>query len=157
MSLLGHARASALYALDRADHLLSIGAREGLLGAALATGALPFSDQIAITGSFARRATLGLVDADVSPDLAWPSDGSGLAAFLEGIRGEVEAVSGDPLPSIRHRAGDAELIQRPEIYVTRFALPNMWFHLSVAHAILRTRGVAVGKADFDGWHKYGRR
>ena len=39
-------------------------------------------------------------------------------------------------------------------YATHYALPNFFFHLSMAYAILRHLGVAVGKPDFDGWHVY---
>ena len=33
-------------------------------------------------------------------------------------------------------------------WVPGFAIPNFYFHLSMAYAILRARGVAVGKRDF---------
>jgi hypothetical protein len=33
-------------------------------------------------------------------------------------------------------------------YLTRFALPNFFFHVTTAYAILRAQGVGVGKADF---------
>ena len=33
-------------------------------------------------------------------------------------------------------------------YVTDFALPNFFFHLTMAYALLRMKGVAIGKADF---------
>jgi uncharacterized protein len=35
-------------------------------------------------------------------------------------------------------------------YLFDFALPNFYFHMSTAYAILRHRGVAVGKGDFLG-------
>ncbi len=33
-------------------------------------------------------------------------------------------------------------------YVQNFALPNFYFHVVTAYAILRMKGVAIGKADF---------
>jgi uncharacterized protein len=33
-------------------------------------------------------------------------------------------------------------------WIPGFAMPNFYFHLSMAYAILRARGVAVGKRDF---------
>jgi len=33
-------------------------------------------------------------------------------------------------------------------YVTRFALPNFFFHVTTAYAILRAAGVTLGKPDF---------
>jgi hypothetical protein len=33
-------------------------------------------------------------------------------------------------------------------YLTRFALPNFFFHVTTAYAILRAAGVALGKPDF---------
>lgn len=35
-------------------------------------------------------------------------------------------------------------------YVETFAVPNFWFHVTVAYAILRAQGVPVGKMDFLG-------
>lgn len=35
-------------------------------------------------------------------------------------------------------------------YVLGFALPNFWFHVTTAYAILRAQGVPVGKLDFLG-------
>ena len=35
-------------------------------------------------------------------------------------------------------------------YLTRFVLPNFYFHLSIAYALLRSNGVALGKRDFLG-------
>jgi hypothetical protein len=35
-------------------------------------------------------------------------------------------------------------------YVTKFLLPNFYFHVTMAYAILRANGVELGKADFMG-------
>jgi hypothetical protein len=35
-------------------------------------------------------------------------------------------------------------------YLTRFSLPNFYFHVATAHGILRQNGVAVGKRDYLG-------
>jgi len=35
-------------------------------------------------------------------------------------------------------------------YITRFVIPNFYFHLTTAYAILRNKGVPLGKADFLG-------
>ncbi|MBB5208316.1 DUF1993 domain-containing protein [Chiayiivirga flava] len=37
-----------------------------------------------------------------------------------------------------------------EDFVTTFALPNFYFHLAIAHGILRHAGVAIGKLDYLG-------
>ena len=35
-----------------------------------------------------------------------------------------------------------------EAYLTQWALPNMYFHITTAYAILRHNGVVIGKGDF---------
>jgi hypothetical protein len=35
-------------------------------------------------------------------------------------------------------------------YLTRFLLPNFYFHIATAHAILRQQGVAIGKKEYLG-------
>lgn len=39
---------------------------------------------------------------------------------------------------------------RGDHYLTRIAIPNFYFHTTMAYAILRHNGVALGKADFIG-------
>ena len=51
-------------------------------------------------------------------------------------------------------AGEARLFHASADYITRFALPNMIFHITLAHAALRQEGLPLGKADFDGLHVY---
>jgi hypothetical protein len=46
--------------------------------------------------------------------------------------------------------GDLALQFTGANYVRDFALPNLLFHVTTAYAILRNRGVAIGKRDFLG-------
>ena len=144
---------SARHALDRAEVLLGRAEAAGLLDARLAPDMMPLADQIGIVASFARRAVLPLVGTVPGP-LHIPSDAPGLRALLRAARAEIDAADGPPAPTVEHVAGEARLSQAPEDYLARFALPNLWFHLSMAHAMLRANGVPVGKADFDGLHRY---
>lgn len=57
---------------------------------------------------------------------------------------------------ITHRAGDADLKQNAADYVTLYAVPNFFFHLTMGYATLRQHGLEIGKADFDGHHRYQR-
>ena len=50
----------------------------------------------------------------------------------------------------RSRAALGELNFDGQGYVTSFALPNLFFHASMAYAILRASGVPIGKADWLG-------
>ena len=47
-----------------------------------------------------------------------------------------------PVPHIRRFAANA--------FVWHFVMPNAYFHLSMMYALLRSAGVAVGKADYEG-------
>lgn len=154
MNLLALAKSAARQGLDRAVHLLALGDQAGVMEARLAPDMLPFADQIAIAGSFARRATVGPVDSSPVPALDWAPDAASVAALLADIRADIDTAHGAELARVTHIAGQAKLDQTAETYLLHFALPNMWFHLSMAYAVLRTRGVSVGKADFDGLHLY---
>jgi hypothetical protein len=156
MRLLARARVAALHGLDRADHLLTLGAGQDALDAALAPDMPPFGDQIAFAASFARRSVLPLLDGPFDPDLDWVVSEPSLRDLLSTTRLEIVAAEGGVRARVAHRAGEAELDQSADDYLVTFALPNLWFHVTMAYAILRARGAPVGKADFDGFHVYGR-
>ncbi|QQA43766.1 DUF1993 domain-containing protein [Pelagovum pacificum] len=152
----------ALQAMNRAGHLLDVvdatGRANNLLSAKLAPDMFDFSMQIRMVPDFALRATFPLTGRAV-PELGHGHDMAALRARLEEsdalVRGLTEAdFDGGADRIIRHRAGDAELEQTGRDYLQRFALPNLWFHLSMAFAILRIAHVPVGKGDFDGLHSY---
>jgi uncharacterized protein len=45
---------------------------------------------------------------------------------------------------------DTKMTLNGTAYLTAFALPNLYFHMAMAYAILRHNGVDVGKGDFMG-------
>jgi uncharacterized protein len=55
---------------------------------------------------------------------------------------------------IRHHAGFAVLEQTGTEFLHLYGLPNFFFHLTMGYAALRSAGVPLGKADFDGFHSY---
>jgi hypothetical protein len=46
--------------------------------------------------------------------------------------------------------GGNKIVFRGEDYLAKFALPNFFFHVTTAHDILRSRGLAVGKMNYLG-------
>jgi hypothetical protein len=67
-------------------------------------------------------------------------------AFLEAAPRDAIAAGEDRAVVIKTRA--AELTFTGKSYVLEFALPNFFFHVTTAYAILRHKGVPVGKMDF---------
>ncbi|MGG6897816.1 DUF1993 domain-containing protein [Rhizobium sp. BR 315] len=46
--------------------------------------------------------------------------------------------------------GGNKMVFKGEDYLTKFALPNFFFHVATAHGILRSRGLPVGKMTYLG-------
>lgn len=134
-------------------------AADRLLGARLADDMNPFATQVVIAANFALRACHPLAGLPV------PSPGEPGAGF-DGLRALVDRVSalvrelpqerfeGAESRMLESRAGDAPVRLPATEFLQLYALPNFFFHLTVAYAILRSRGVPIGKADFDGLHAY---
>jgi hypothetical protein len=68
--------------------------------------------------------------------------------FVQSVKEEDFAGCDDK--DIKLKAGPQELEFKGLFYLTQFALPNFFFHLTTAYAILRHNGVDVGKRDFLG-------
>jgi hypothetical protein len=64
-----------------------------------------------------------------------------------------EAFQRTPL-TVDTAAGFADLHLAGEEYYLMYAMPNFFFHYAMVYAIARQAGVPIGKADFDGYHKY---
>ncbi|AJD43275.1 DUF1993 domain-containing protein [Rhizobium sp. SEMIA 4085] len=61
-----------------------------------------------------------------------------------------QALEGTETNEVTIAPGGNKMTFRGDEYVATFALPNFYFHVATAHAILRNQGVPVGKIDYLG-------
>ena len=52
------------------------------------------------------------------------------------------------------KPGEVRVFENPRSFVLRSVLPNLYFHITVVYALLRSAGVALGKQDFEGAPAY---
>jgi uncharacterized protein len=100
---------------------------------------------------FSLRACCPLAGVAVPP---LPDPLAAQVAFATQTLHSLSPADFDPMRRIKHRAGFADLDQSAPDYLHLFALPNFFFHLTMAYAVLRAQGADIGKADFDGLHSY---
>jgi uncharacterized protein len=73
--------------------------------------------------------------------------------YLESITpAEVDAVRDGPLSVAK--PGEVRVFANPRVFVLDCVLPNLYFHVTVVYALLRSAGVALGKQDFEGAASY---
>ena len=131
-----------------------------LLQARLSPTMYSFAKQVEIAANFAVRACapLAAVEHPVAQDHAESFDGlqmriAGVLAFLDALTPAQMAGSEDR--EFTSQAG-LEAVSLPgRVFLMQYALPNFFFHVTTAYAILRHMGVGVGKSDYDGFHTYG--
>ncbi|NVM79064.1 hypothetical protein FHW83_004901 [Duganella sp. SG902] len=73
-------------------------------------------------------------------------------AYLEAIPDDAFGRIG--AQSVSTAAGFADLNMDGWEYYQMYAMPNFFFHYAMVYAIARHAGVPIGKADFDGYHRY---
>jgi len=69
-------------------------------------------------------------------------------AFVQGFR--PEDIDGKEDKIITFRLGPNDMTFNGQQYLTEFLLPNFFFHVTMAYAILRECGVELGKRDYLG-------
>jgi hypothetical protein len=103
------------------------------------------------------------------PALVGPVPFAGLRAMIGKAEAALEALtpdevdswSGKELDIVLHRPRDEEDAWKPwdprtlaftsETFLLSFSMPNFHFHAVTAYNILRSRGVPLGKRDYEGW------
>lgn len=125
-----------------------------LLGASLAADMRPLTAQYQMASDTAKNAIARLcgVEAPSMPDVeasfAELRDRCDKTiAFVRSADPAVLATSGDREVVLSFPNGMGYRFQGAD-YLTGFALPNFFFHVTTAYAILRAAGVSVGKPDF---------
>ena len=144
--------------IDKAEaHCIEKGlSPEELTGARLAEDMWPFAKQVSECAHHSARAIEGLRAGVFGPELdPAPLDFASLHQQIADARALLEAV--DPAEingmvgqDMRFEFGTRRMDFTAEDFVLTFSLPNFYFHSTSAYAILRNRGLAVGKLDYLG-------
>ena len=126
-----------------------------LTSARLAPDMFPLSRQVMIACDVAKGcgARLSGAESPVHEDTETTFDElqgriKKVKEYLESI--PAESIEGSEDKEIKFKAGPYELEFTGEEYLSTFALPNLYFHITTAYNILRHNGVDVGKMDFLG-------
>ena len=120
---------------------------------------LPLEQQVLIATNFTLRASFPLAGEPI------PSYGEFPETFA-GLRGRAQRATqmlrllepsqfvGAEARVLESQAGEA-LVRLPAAeFLFQYALPNFFFHVTAAYAVLRSQGVPLGKENFDGFHSY---
>ena len=126
-----------------------------LLGYRLAPDMLKLTQQVQIASDHAKRATARLagIEAPVYEDneasfadLKARIDKT--IAFINTLK--PEQIDGSEAREIKLKVGGNDKTLSGQTYLLHNALPNFFFHVTTAYAILRHCGVEIGKKDFIG-------
>ncbi|MEK4032498.1 DUF1993 domain-containing protein [Methylocystis sp. IM3] len=94
-------------------------------------------------------------DVFAPPALVGPVPFAELRAMIARVETALEALTPDDVNSwdgkdLDLQIGPRRLAFTPETFILSFALPNFHFHAVTAYDILRSRGVPLGKRDYEG-------
>jgi hypothetical protein len=124
-----------------------------LLTSRLYPDMFPFTRQLQIAGDFAKGATARLAGAEVPSyaDSETTIDElkqriAKTIGFISGFK--PEQIDGSEERDINLKVGGQDMAFKGQHYLVHFVLPNFFFHLTTAYAILRHNGVELGKRDF---------
>jgi hypothetical protein len=125
------------------------------LTARLAPDMLPFTNQIQIACDAVKFGIARLSGVE-APKFA--DDEASLADLRTRVRKTIDFIQSVPAAQIDGTEGkdvvvprrDGSMTLKGETYLKNFVLPNFFFHVTTAYALLRHNGVELGKADFLG-------
>lgn len=141
-------KAEAFCAAKKIDPAVIVGAR-------LAPDMFPLSRQVQIACDFAKGASGRLAGVELP---AYEDNEKTFAdlkariaktiAFIKSLK--PEQIDGSETRDIHLKIGGNPVTFKGQPYLVNFALPNFYFHLTTAYAILRHNGVELGKQDYLG-------
>jgi hypothetical protein len=126
------------------------------LGLRLAPDMLPFARQIQIATDHVKGCTARL--AEMEPP-KWADDEKTLDELRARVRKAIDYAQS--IPAAKLEGSDARDVTVPagpnrsftfpgEVFMKSFSLPNFFFHVTMAYALLRQAGVELGKMDYLG-------
>ena len=138
------------------DKAIAGGAEEAvLLGARLAPDMHPFPRQIQMASDSAKGAVARLAGVEVPSMPDTETSFAELKGRIEKTIAFIKSVEASKFEGSEDREvvltfpGNSLTFTGAQ-FLTGFALPNFFFHVSMAYALLRANGVALGKMDFLG-------
>lgn len=126
-----------------------------LLASRLAPDMMPLTKQVQIATDHVKGSISRLAGKPVP---SWADD----EVTLDDLRGRIRKaltllaevtpaeIDGSEERPITLKLGGHEVVQPGQTYLLGLAMPNFYFHITTAYAILRHNGVPVGKRDFIG-------
>jgi hypothetical protein len=124
------------------------------LQARFAPDMLPFVSQIRIASDTCKGAVARLAGVEIPK---FEDNEATLDELRQRIRKTLDYIASVPAEAfdgseqreitIPRRAGDP-LVFKGEFFLKHWALPNFFFHVTTAYALLRHNGVELGKSDF---------
>jgi hypothetical protein len=130
-------------------------AEADMLDTRLIADMAPLTAQVQRASDTAKGA---MVRIGVVPNVPMADDETSFAALQQRIAATLAFIDGVPRSAIdgkedatvtlTTRSGSQDFTGRD--YVLGFVLPNFYFHITTAYALLRMRGVAIGKLDYLG-------
>jgi hypothetical protein len=150
--------------LENLAHVLAKGAAHAesakldpatLINAHLATDMYPLARQVQIASDAAKGCAARLAGIDVpsyaDTETTFPELQARIAKTLNFIKSvDATKIDGSEDRAITLKVGGKELNFLGQPYLLGFVLPNLFFHVTIAYAILRHHGVPLGKMDFLG-------
>lgn len=125
------------------------------INARLAPDMYPLSRQIQIATDMAKGCAARLAGIDVASyednETTFPDLQARIAktvAFVQSVSAEQINGSEERQVTLKLRGKDVSFSGQP--YLLYFVLPNFYFHITAAYAILRHNGLDIGKMDFIG-------
>jgi len=126
-----------------------------LINARLAPDMFPLSRQIQIATDGAKGCVARLAGLEVP---SYPDTETTFAELQARIKKTIDFVQGAKAAqidgseerTINIKAGGRDLSFKGQVYLLNFVLPNLYFHITTAYAILRHNGLEIGKMDFLG-------
>lgn len=141
----------AAHLLDKAE---AHATGEAFLDWRLADDMHPLRFQVMVVRNFAVQWPARAAGVEVPANVEATLDLAGFRAALAEAETFLDALTPDRFAGrddVPHRQQITETME-PTMplgdWLVRFALPNVFFHLSMVYAILRARGVPLGKLDF---------
>lgn len=128
---------------------------QALLQARLYPDMFPLVRQVQIAADFAKGSSCRLAGVEIP---AWEDDETSFAELKTRVEKTIALITSlDRAAFDGAEDRDIALVRRGETtvhkgqaYLLHQALPNFYFHLTTAYAILRHNGVEIGKRDFLG-------